>query len=139
MKKIYTFVIYIFITISIFGETNGQFRDRIGRMPDEWNSLCALQVKFQNQQNGEAYINLRNYMMGFAEAMYQSCEYLGDTFQGDYYKKYFYEGATFYFNEYQTARKDFGPGTYYYRSYFHEAGFNRVDKGSRRFTEYDFQ
>jgi len=140
MKK-FSIIIFIFITISLFGqETNRQFSARIIRMNnEEWNSLVFMLNHFIQEKDGRAMCNLNNYMMGFAEAMYLAGEYLHDTYQGIYDVRQYAELYRHYFGVYQELRELCGPDTEFFRSLFYYAGFDRVQKNTRRYTEYDFQ
>lgn len=138
MKKKILFIFVFLFSSLIFAESNGSLKNRIGRMPEEWNELCSYVDRFRNENNWESYANLSNYMMGFAEAMYKDCEYLYDLYQGDYLKDWLADQYNFYFAQYQDLRQHFGSKTLYFRSYYYNAGFSRVDKGASKFGYYDF-
>lgn len=136
-KKLLLIFVFLFSSL-IFAETNGSLKNRVGRMPEEWNELCSYLRRFRNEDNWTSYVNLSNYMMGFAEAMYKDCEYLYDLYQGDYLKGWLSDQYNFYFEEFQGLWQYCGPKTMYFRSYYYNAGFSRVDKGASKFGYYDF-
>ena len=136
-KKISLLLIFIFASV-VFAESNGELKNRVGRMPEEWDTLCSYVKRFRNDDNWDAFVNLSNYMMGFAEAMYKDCEYLYDIYQGDYLKGWLSSQYNFYFGQYQDLKQNFGSKTPYFRSYYYNAGFSRVDSGTSKFGFYDF-
>lgn len=113
-----------------FSETNGQLRNREQGWTREWNSLCEM----CSNLSGESYINLRNYMMGFSDAAYQLYEYLYSLYNDNYY----YKQYIFYYEQSQSAIKKYGARTSGFRSYYYNAGADRIDKAGRRFSFYDF-
>ena len=137
-KKFFLILLLTLSVVVAFSETNGSLKNRVGRMPEEWDSLVGMVKKFEKNNNHEAYINLSNYMMGFAEAMYKDCEYLYDLYQGDYYKDWFSNQYNFYYEQYNVLKKYYGSKTLLFRYSYYKAGFDRVDKGSDRYSIYDF-
>lgn len=139
MKKKFCLMLLMALFVgAAFSESNGSLKNRVGRMPEEWDSLVRMVKKFENDNNREAYINLSNYMMGFAEAMYKDCEYLYDLYQGDYYKGWFADQYSFYYEQYNDLKKYYGSKTQFFRYSYYKAGFDRVDKGTDRYSVYDF-
>lgn len=127
------FVLLLINTYFIFSESNGSLKNRVGRMPEEWDSLVSMVERFR-YHDWDGFVNLSNYMMGFAEAMYKDCEYLYDLYSDDW----FYRNSQFYYQQYQDLRSHFGSKTLYFRSYYYNAGFSRVDEGADRFSFNDF-
>jgi hypothetical protein len=126
-------VLLCFIWI-VFSETNGSLKNRIGRMPEEWNTLISYNKRFGTENKWNSYANLLNYMLGFAEAMYKDCEYLYDLYRDTW----FYEQSQFYFSQYQDLKRTVDPKSDLFRYYYYNAGFNRVDNGTDKFGYYDF-
>lgn len=136
-KIIILFLMFSIMSILSAEETWGSFRNRIDRMPTEWNQLIEMQEKLRKEENYNAVWHIESYKLGFAEAMYRACEDIYDYFYtaDDWYIKQY----EFYFNQYQSIKKDFEDSYYlFYDSDYAAAGFNRVQKGSYRYGIYDF-
>jgi hypothetical protein len=108
-KKI-MFVIFFAIFLqgsTLFSETNGQAANRARNLSNEWNYLAGM----VNSLNGKSYINLVNYMMGFAEGAYRLCEDLNNLGIWD-----FFDDANFFFEKYQllAQRDETTKASFYY-------------------------
>ena len=131
MKRFFSIMLLqgFILLSSVSSITVGQFRNRENALIDEWNSLVGLQRTLK----GEAYINFKNYMFGFSDAMGQCYEIA-----------YSYVGAEVLYEQYLewsegTQRlKNYCDSDGRFRRYYYDAGFDRVDKMTRRFSSSDF-
>lgn len=109
-------------------ETNGHAIERARNFGREWNTLIPL----QDTLTGEAKLNLKNYMLGFAEGAVMLMEEL----QNPRANVDFSKSIDFYFEQTQILKR----GLYIkpYRDGFRGTGFCRTYWGDTRYGEYEF-